>query len=382
MKRPSFAFELVHEDSGSLARRGKFTTPHGVVETPAFMPVGTQGTVKGVDAGRLRETGAPMILANTYHLALRPGEQIVAALGGLHEFMGWDGPILTDSGGFQVFSLADRMTVDENGVRFKSHIDGSAVEITPERSIAIQEQLGSDVAMVFDHVVALPNTRDALADAMRRSLRWAERCKAAATRMDQTQFGIVQGGLDAELRAESAEGLVRLDFPGYAIGGLSVGETPAEMYAALDVAAPLLPRTKPRYLMGVGRPIDLLEGVARGVDLFDCVMPTRNGRNALAFTDSGPIRLRNQQHSLDREPLDPACPCLGCRHSRGYLRHLFQASEMLGPMLVSIHNITYYQRIMAEARAAIAEDRFPALLAERRTGWAVPGASLESRAEG
>jgi queuine tRNA-ribosyltransferase len=274
------------------------------------------------------------------------------------------------------------MTVDENGVRFKSHIDGAAVELTPERSIAIQEQLGSDVAMVFDHVVALPNTRAAIADAMRRSLRWAERCMAAATRADQAQFGIVQGGLDAELRAESAEGLVRLDFPGYAIGGLSVGETPAEMYAALDVATPLLPRAKPRYLMGVGRPIDLLEGVARAIDLFDCVMPTRNGRNALAFTDSGPIRLRNQQHALDREPLDPSCPCLACRHSRGYLRHLFQAGEMLGPMLVSIHNITYYQRIMADARAAIAEDRFPALLAERRAGWTVAEASPESGVEG
>jgi queuine tRNA-ribosyltransferase len=382
MKRPSFSFDLLREDSASHARRGRFNTPHGVVETPAFMPVGTQGTVKGVDAGRLRETGSQMILANTYHLALRPGEQTVAALGGLHEFMRWEGPILTDSGGFQVFSLADRMTVDENGVCFRSHIDGAAVELTPERSIAIQEQLGSDVAMVFDHVIALPNSREAIADAMRRSLRWAERCMAAATRIDQAQFGIVQGGLDAELRAESAEGLVKLDFPGYAIGGLSVGETPTEMYAALDVATPLLPRAKPRYLMGVGRPIDLLEGIARGVDLFDCVMPTRNGRNALAFTDAGPIRLRNQQHSLDRQPLDSACPCLACRHSRGYLRHLFQAGEMLGPMLVSIHNITYYQRLMAEARAAIAEDRFSAYLAERRTGWTDSSPTLESRAEG
>jgi queuine tRNA-ribosyltransferase len=373
-----FCFELRHCDAATSARNAIFTTPHGVVETPAFMPVGTQGTVKGVDPGRLRETGAQMILANTYHLALRPGEQTVAALGGLHAFMGWDGPILTDSGGFQVFSLAHRMAVDEQGVRFKSHIDGAAVELTPERSIAIQEQLGSDIAMVFDHVVALPNTREVIADAMRRSLRWATRCQAAATRKDQAQFGIVQGGLDAELRAESAEGLVKLDFPGYAIGGLSVGETPAEMYAALDIASPLLPREKPRYLMGVGRPIDLLEGIARGVDLFDCVMPTRNGRNALAFTDAGPIRLRNQQHALDRQPLDSACPCMACRHSRGYLRHLFQAGEMLGPMLVSIHNITYYQRLMTEARAAIVEDRFAALLAERRQGWAPEITTCES----
>jgi queuine tRNA-ribosyltransferase len=369
MPTPAFGFEVLHEDAGSHARRGRFTTPHGDVETPAFMPVGTLGTVKGVDPGRLRETGAQMILANTYHLALRPGEATVAALGGLHKFMGWDGPILTDSGGFQVFSLADRMTFDETGVRFRSHIDGAAVELTPERSIAIQEQLGSDVAMVFDHVVALPNDRAVVADAMRRSLRWAERCKAAATRSDQAQFAIVQGGLDAELRAESAERLVALDFVGYAIGGLSVGEPPAQMYAALDFTTPLLPRDRPRYLMGVGRPIDLLEGMARGVDLFDCVMPTRNGRNALAFTDAGPIRLRNQQHAHDREPLDPTCPCLACRHSRGYLRHLFQANEMLGPMLVSIHNLTYYQRLAAAARQAIAEDRLSAFLSERRQQW-------------
>ncbi|MCI0331595.1 MAG: tRNA guanosine(34) transglycosylase Tgt [Planctomycetes bacterium] len=369
MSIPSFSFQLRHVAAGSQGRLGVFTTPHGPVETPAFMPVGTQGTVKGVDPGRLRETGAQMILANTYHLTLRPGEQTVAALGGLHEFMGWDGPILTDSGGFQVFSLAERMAIDEQGVRFKSHIDGSAVELTPERSVAIQEQLGSDVAMVLDHVVALPNTREVIADAMRRSVRWAARCQAAATRRDQAQFGIVQGGLDAELRAECTEELVKLNFVGYAIGGLSVGEQPAEMYAALDVSAPLLPRDKPRYLMGVGRPIDLLEAIARGVDLFDCVMPTRNGRNALAFTDAGLIRLRNQQYALDREPLDPSCPCMACRHSRGYLRHLFQAGEMLGPMLVSIHNITYYQRLLTEARAAIVEDRFMAFLAERRRGW-------------
>jgi queuine tRNA-ribosyltransferase len=285
--------------------------------------------------------------------------------------MGWDGPILTDSGGFQVFSLADRVTVDETGVRFRSHIDGAAVELTPERAVAIQEQLGSDVAMVFDHVVALPNQRDVVADAMRRSLRWAERCRAAATRRNQALFAIVQGGLDAELRAESAERLIALDFAGYAIGGLSVGESPPEMYAALDITAPLLPRDRPRYLMGVGRPVDLLHAIARGVDLFDCVMPTRNGRNALAFTDAGPLRLRNQQHALDRQPLDATCPCLACRHSRGYLRHLFQAGEMLGPVLVSIHNLTYYQRLLAEARAAIADDRFAAFLAERRRGWEV-----------
>jgi queuine tRNA-ribosyltransferase len=361
-----FSFCVEHVAGGSNGRAGIFATPHGVVETPAFMPVGTQGTVKGVDPGRLRETGARMILANTYHLTLRPGEQTVAALGGLHTFMGWDGPILTDSGGFQVFSLAERVTVDENGVRFRSHIDGAPVELSPERAIAIQEQLGSDVAMVLDHVVALPNNRDVVADAMRRSVRWAERCKAAAARSDQAIFGIVQGGLDAELRAESAEKLAALDFIGYAIGGLSVGESPVEMYAALDMTMPHLPLDRPRYLMGVGRPIDLLEAVQRGVDLFDCVLPTRNGRNALAFTDSGPVRLRNQQYAVDREPLDAACPCPACRHSRGYLRHLFQAGEMLGPMLVSMHNLTYYQRLMAEARRAIREGRFATMLHERR----------------
>jgi queuine tRNA-ribosyltransferase len=366
MTKSEFAFEVLQNDAGSRARTARFTTPHGVVETPAFMPVGTQGTVKGVDPGRLRETGAQMILANTYHLTLRPGEQTVATLGGLHTFMGWDGPILTDSGGFQVFSLAERMTVDETGVRFCSHIDGAPVELTPERAVAIQEQLGSDVAMVLDHVVALPNEREIVADAMWRSVRWAERCKAAATRSDQTLFAIVQGGLDAELRAESAEKLVALDFVGYAIGGLSVGESPAEMYVALDVTMHHLPLERPRYLMGVGRPIDLFEAISRGVDLFDCVLPTRNGRNALAFTDAGAIRLRNKQHALDREPLDAACPCLACRHSRGYLRHLFQAGEMLGPILVSMHNLTYYQRIMAEARQAIAENRFSTMLNERR----------------
>jgi queuine tRNA-ribosyltransferase len=365
----AFSFELRHVDASSAARLATFATPHGVIDTPAFMPVGTQGTVKGVDAGRLRETGAQIILANTYHLTLRPGEQTVAALGGLHALMGWDGPILTDSGGFQVFSLAERVVINERGARFRSHIDGAGVELTPERAVAIQEQLGSDVAMVLDHVVALPNSPDLVADAMRRSLRWAERCKAAATRRDQALFGIVQGGLEAELRAESAAGLAAIGFTGYAIGGLSVGESPAEMIAGVEMTAPLLPHDKPRYLMGVGRPVDLLEAIARGIDLFDCVMPTRNGRNALAFTDFGPVRLRNERHALAREPLDPTCPCIACRHSRGYLRHLFQSGEMLGPMLVSVHNLTYYQRLLAEARRSIIEDRFAEFLSERRRAW-------------
>ncbi len=336
---------------------------------PAFMPVGTQATVKGVDAGRLRDTGAQLVLANTYHLLLRPGPETVAALGGLHALMGWEGPILTDSGGFQIFSLAERATIDEQGAVFRSHVDGAPVELTPEQAVAVQEQLGSDVAMQLDHVVALPNDRQVIADAMRRSIRWAERCRAAAKRPDQAQFAIVQGGLDAELRAESAERLVAMDFAGYAIGGLSVGETPDEMYQTLSATLPHLPRERPRYLMGVGRPIDLLEAIRQGVDLFDCVMPTRNGRNALAFTDRGPLRLRNQQFALDREPLEADCPCPACRHSRGYLRHLFQTNEMLGPILLSIHNLTYYQRLLARAREAIAQDRFTSFYEERKRGW-------------
>jgi len=365
----NFRFELLHQDSGSSARLSRFTTPHGPVDMPAFMPVGTQGTVKGVDLGRLCDTGAQMILANTYHLLLRPGPATVAALGGLHGLTGWTGPILTDSGGFQIFSLADRMQIDEHAVTFRSHIDGATIELSPEQAIAVQEQLGSDVAMQLDHVVALPNERPVIAEAMRRSVRWAERCRAAATRRDQAIFAIVQGGLDAELRAESVEKLVTLDFSGYAVGGLSVGETPEEMYATLDFTMPHLPRDRPRYLMGVGRPIDLLEAIRRGVDLFDCVMPTRNGRNALAFTDRGPVRLRNQRHMLDREPLEADCPCPACRHSRGYLRHLFQANEMLGPILLSIHNLTYYQRLLSRAREAIAADRFTAFYLERVRGW-------------
>ncbi|MBX3424388.1 MAG: tRNA guanosine(34) transglycosylase Tgt [Pirellulales bacterium] len=367
-----FRFEL-HGTSAPGARRGTFHTPHGEVQTPAFMPVGTLGTVKGVDVGRLRETGAQMVLGNTYHLALRPGEQTVAELGGLHAFMGWTGPILTDSGGFQVFSLAERSVVTEQGVTFRSHIDGSLVELSPERSIAIQEALGSDVAMAFDHVVALPNSAAAVEEATWRSVRWAERCRRAATRGDQAQFGIVQGGLDPLLRRRCAAALVELDFPGYAVGGLSVGEPPEDMYAILDETTPVLPADRPRYLMGVGRPEDLVEGVARGIDLFDCVMPTRNGRNALVFTDAGPLRLRNLVHERDPSPIEPGCPCPACQRSRGYLRHLFQAGEMLGPILASIHNLTYYQRLMAEARAAIEADAYAEFREEKLRGWQKQG---------
>ena len=291
-----------------------------------------------------------MILANTYHLTLRPGEQIVEQLGGLHQFMGWNGPILTDSGGFQVFSLAANVKISEETARFRSHLDGNLVELSPERAVAIQEALGSDVAMVLDHVVALPNQPEVIRDAAERSVRWALRAKQAHRRADQAQFAIVQGGLDADGRIQCTEALVDIDFPGYAIGGLSVGESPEEMYRVLDATVSALPADKPRYLMGVGRPQDILEAIGRGVDLFDCVLPTRNGRNAMAFTDTGPLRLRNLRFAEDPRPLEDGCPCAACRHSRGYLRHLFMSDEMLGPILLTHHNLTYYQRLLADAR--------------------------------
>jgi queuine tRNA-ribosyltransferase len=364
-----FSLELHATDSASRARTGTFHTPHGDVEMPAFMPVGTQGTVKGLPVDLVAATGAQMILANTYHLALRPGAEVVAALGGLHHFCGWQGPILSDSGGFQVFSLAENVHVDEHGVTFRSHLDGNPFELTPEKAIAIQEQLGVDVAMVLDHVVALPGERAVVRDAAERTIRWAERSLAAQTRSDQALFAIVQGGLDQDLRVDCAERLAALDFPGYAVGGLSVGEEPAEMYRVLDFTVPALPADRPRYLMGVGRPQDLLAAVARGIDLFDCVLPTRNGRNALAYTDAGPIRLRNRQYQLDPRPLAPDCPCLACRHSRGYLRHLFMAGEMLGPILVSHHNLTYYQQLLRSARQAITAGRFALFHHEKLAGW-------------
>ena len=322
------------------------------------MPVGTLGTVKGVEIEQLQQTGAEIILGNTYHLSLRPGEDVVQDLGGLHPFFGWQGPILTDSGGFQIFSLAKIMKLDEDGAAFRSHIDGRKVFLSPERAIKIQEILGSDIAMVLDHVVALPNDRNVLEDAMLRSIRWAKRCKQVADHPYQKLFAIVQGGLDADLRRQCAEALAELDFPGYAIGGLSVGETPQEMYDTLDVTVPYLPEDKPRYLMGVGRPQDILNGIERGIDMFDCVMPTRNGRNAQAFVDGGTLRLRNAKYQRDDRPLDASCPCPACKRSRGYLRHLFMSGEMLGPILLTIHNLTYYQRLVSRARTAIAEDRF------------------------
>jgi queuine tRNA-ribosyltransferase len=336
---------------------------------PAFMPVGTQGSVKGIAIDHLRSTGAQMVLANTYHLALRPGEEVVAELGGLHSFMGWNGPILTDSGGFQIYSLAVMAKIGEEGAQFRSHIDGSLLGLSPERAVAIQEALGPDVAMVLDHVVPLPNELPVIRDAAERTVRWAERSRAVHRRADQAQFGIVQGGLDERLRVWCVEQLATIGFTGYAIGGLSVGESPEEMYRVLDFTVPAMPADKPRYLMGVGRPQDLLAAIECGVDLFDCVMPTRNGRNAVAFTDSGPIRLRNKQFERDPRPLDDGCPCAACRHSKGYLRHLFMAREMLGPVLLSIHNLTYYQHLLAGARQAIEVDGFVEFRQSKEEGW-------------
>lgn len=363
---PRFPFEKIAQDATTSARRGVLSLPHGRVQTPAFMPVGTQATVKGLSIDQIVSTGADILLGNTYHLALRPGSELIAQLGGLHRFMGWDRPILTDSGGFQIFSLGEITKVTEQGATFKSHLDGSMVHLRPEDSVRIQQELGSDIAMVLDHVVALPSEPHQVRDAMQRSLRWAQRCKDARSRDDQAMFGIVQGGLDPELRCQSAEGLQQIGFDGYAIGGLSVGEPPAQMYQMLDVVCPVLPADQPRYLMGVGRPIDLLEGIARGVDMFDCVMPTRNGRNALAFTADGPLRMRNQCHARDESPIDADCPCIACRHPRAYIRHLFQADEMLGPTLLSIHNLTFYQRLMQQARQAIERGHYGAFLDQQR----------------
>ena len=369
MNKPGFEFELLHQDKHCNARLGRLTTPRGVIDLPTFMPVGTCGTVKGLTTGLLNSTGAQIILGNTYHLHLRPGEEVVSEMGGLPKFMGWNKPMLTDSGGFQIFSLAKLTKIDEKGAKFRSHIDGSLIEISPEKSVAIQQSLAADIAMVFDHVIELPNERSVVKDAMDRTIRWAERSRDAHTLESQIQFGIVQGGLDEGLRKECSEALVGLDFPGYAIGGLSVGEPPAEMYRILDATTPYLPEDRPRYLMGVGTPVDLLESVRRGVDMFDCVMPTRNGRNATAFTDSGKVKMRNRCHERDASPLMEGIDTPYSNLSRAYLRHLFMAKEMLGPILLSLHNIAYYQRLMAEAREAIAADCFVDFYQTRMAGW-------------
>lgn len=370
----AFRYSLEHTDPATGARVGRWHTPHGTIETPAFMPVGTIGSVKGLTPDQLREAGVEMVLANTYHLALRPGPEIVAELGGLHRFMGWDGPILTDSGGFQVFSLAKLTRLDEKQVVFRSHIDGTLLELSPERAVEIQEQLGADCIMCLDECPPQEVTEERLREAVDRTTRWALRCQNAQKRTDQALFGIVQGGTNRALRERSAEGLLPLEFPGYAVGGLSVGEDPQQMYETLDWTVPLLPRDKPRYLMGVGRPVDLVEAALRGVDLFDCVMPTRNGRNGMGFTHEGPVRLRNQKYQRDDRPLDPLCSCPVCRRfSRAYIRHLFLVNEMLGPILLSWHNLAYYQSLLSELRQAIRENRAGEFRTVQLAGW---GSSL------
>jgi queuine tRNA-ribosyltransferase len=362
------SFRFVLDSTDGAARRGRFETPHGVVETPAFMPVGTQGTVKAALHRDLEEAGASIILGNTYHLFLRPGDELIARRGGLHRFIGWDKPILTDSGGYQVFSLADRRVITEEGAEFQSHLDGSRHLLTPERAVDIQARLGSDIAMVFDECLAYPATEEAAAASMRRSVRWAKRCRdrflalpaitdqrSQITNEFQAQFGIVQGGVFQHLRDESADATVAIGFEGYAIGGLSVGEPASVMYGVAEATARRLPTGQPRYLMGAGTPEDLVECVARGIDMFDCVMPTRNARNGQLFTSQGRVNIRNARWAEDEGPLDPACGCYTCRtHSRAYLRHLQMAGEITAAALNTLHNLTFYLDTMRRIRDAIA----------------------------
>lgn len=352
-------FQTLHTDG--KARTGRITTPHGTIDTPAFVPVGTTGTVKGVTPDQIRRTGVQMVLANTYHLMLRPGVDVVAELGGLHALMGWSGPILTDSGGFQVFSLARLRRIDDEKVVFQSHVDGATVALTPERAVRIQRQLGADVIMQLDECPPGDATRNQVAAAVDRSIAWARRCKEVWQEGDcekQALFGIQQGGVFADLRARSARALVELDLPGYAVGGLSVGEGPAKMAAVLDAIDSQFPPDRPRYLMGVGEPRDILAAVARGIDLFDCVLPTRNARNTQVFTWTGRLRLRNARWARDPAPIDARCRCYTCRNfSRGALRHLFLAGEMLAPTLATIHNLHFFADFMKAIRRAVAEGR-------------------------
>jgi queuine tRNA-ribosyltransferase len=353
-------YELFQKDPTSHARLGRVTTRHGTFDTPAFMPVGTQGTIKGVLPDHVAATGSQIILANTYHLMLRPGEKVVAELGDLHRFMGWPGPILTDSGGFQVFSLADINRISDEGVTFKSHIDGAIVELNPARSMQVQNDLGADIIMAFDECPDPNKPREYQVQAVERTVRWAQQCLQAHQRpADQSLFGIVQGGTDQELRGRCARELIAMDFPGYAVGGCAVGEGFEAMKRVLGYTTPLLPSDKPRYLMGVGFPRDIVAGVASGIDMFDCVMPTRNGRNAYAFTRDGAIRLRNSQYIRDDKPIEEDCDCYACRtFSRGAIRHFFFAGEMLAPVLTSVHNIRFYQRLMSDLRRAIRDGTF------------------------
>jgi len=366
----SFSFHLMANDG--TARLGEIETPHGRVRTPAFMPVGTQATVKGMYPGQIRATGADIVLANTYHLMLRPGPERIAALGGLHRFMNWPHPILTDSGGFQVMSLAPLRRIDEQGVTFRSHLDGTMYELTPERAVEIQILLGADIAMQLDECVKLPAAPGDLQRGGRLSLGWAERSKRAFEQAPagRALFGIVQGGDDAALRRHSAGPLVATGFDGYAVGGLAVGEPQEVMLRMIEEVAPVLPDNCPRYLMGVGTPDDLVEAVARGMDMFDCVLPTRNGRHGLAFSRFGPINLKNARHADDQRPLDATSACPAARDfSRAYLHHLTKANEMLGAMLLTAINLSYYQELMAGLRTAIGERRLADFVAETKAQW-------------
>jgi queuine tRNA-ribosyltransferase len=353
----SLGFEVIARDGA--ARAGRLTTAHGIVETPVFMPVGTAATVKAMTPDGVAATGARLILGNTYHLMLRPGAERVAALGGLHEFMNWPHAILTDSGGFQVMSLAKLRTISEEGVAFRSHIDGSKHLLTPERSVAVQRLLGSDITMAFDECTPFPAEREAVAASMTLSMRWAERShRAFVARDGHGIFGIVQGGVHPDLRAQSAERLTEIGFDGYAIGGLAIGEGQATTFAMVEATVPFLPAERPHYLMGVGKPADLVGAVKRGVDMFDCVLPTRSGRTAQAFTREGPLNLRNARHADDPAPLDPQCRCPACAgFSRAYLHHLVKAGEILAAMLLTEHNLTYYADLMAAMREAIMAGR-------------------------
>jgi len=365
---PTFSFRVLHTDGA--ARCGEMTTSHGVVQTPAFMPVGTRGAVKGVTPRDLREVGAEIILGNTYHLWLRPGDGLIARLGGLHRFTGWDGPILTDSGGFQAFSLGEKRAITEDGIRFRSHLDGSEHLLTPEGATEIQARLGPDIAMVLDECLAQPAPDSAVKESTERSARWARRCRdrflalsgrgpgscseVAITNPGQAQFGIVQGGTVPELRTLSAERTLAIGFEAYAIGGLSVGERADTMYSVVGHTAPQLPADRPRYLMGVGTPLDIVEAVSRGIDLFDCVMPTRNARNGQLFTSEGRLTIKNARFADDQGPPDPSCACYTCRtHSRAYLRHLFVSGEIGAAVLNTIHNLRFYLDTMARVRHAI-----------------------------
>ncbi|HSE92999.1 MAG TPA: tRNA guanosine(34) transglycosylase Tgt [Methylomirabilota bacterium] len=357
-------FDLLGTDGG--ARRGRLTTPHGAVDTPAFMPVGTRGTVKSLAPDDLRAAGAQIVLANTYHLLLRPGHDLVRELGGLHRFMAWEGPILTDSGGFQIFSLAKLRKITEEGVEFRSPVDGATHFLSPEQSIEVQQALGADIIHPLDECLGYPATHEQAAASLALTLRWARRSQAAHRDAGgrQALFGIVQGGTFEDLRARAVEETVALGFDGYAIGGMAVGEPKPAMYDLVELAASRLPAARPRYAMGVGKPADLVESVARGVDMFDCVLPTRNARNGQCFTAEGPVAVKHAAHARDPRPLEEDCPCYGCRHfSRAYLRHLFVSDELLAYRLLTLHNVTFFLRLMAAMREAIAARAFAAFKA-------------------